>query len=770
MNAKSWFWIIPTCLVFLLNALAGAAELPAAPANATYRDPKVPIDERVDDLLARMTLDEKIGQLMMGCGGGSMGARTETLTNDADIKELARKDAGSYLAEIQQGRIGTILQVMTLKDANAIQRVAQQSRLGIPVLIATDAIHGAGWTDEDTAIFPASLGVASSFDPAIAEAIGRASAIEARATGARWIFAPNIDVARDPRWGRMGETFGEDVLLVSDMGEAFVRGMQAPTPEGWFTVAACAKHLAGGGQPVNGINNAPFALNEIELRTNFLPPFERCVRAGILSIMAAHNETLGVPCHSSRFLLDQVLRREWGFRGMVVSDWGDVDGLMSKHSSVANLNEAVAVSLGAGVDVYMLGQHYGQAMRAEIQAGRLDPKLIDQAVRRFIKIKFQVGLFDQPYTDLAKMKEILHSAAHRQLALDAARKGIVLLKNQDALLPLEQPRKILVTGPNAANAAILGDWALGRFEPGAISVLRGMREQAPAGTTIAYADTGDLYSITNASIAGAAKAAQDCDVVVAVVGEVSLRSWGKRMTCGENHDRSRLNLFGRQDDLLRALYATGKPVVVVLVNGRALCIEEHVAKAAALVEAWEPGEAGGQAIAEILYGKVNPSGRLPVTIPRHEGQLPIFYNHKKANFQVRNANENGDPLYWFGAGLSYTTFRYTNIQVPARLAAHQPLKITVTVANTGKRAGDEVVLVYCRDLVRSTVPPVKELKGYARISLQPGEAKEVSVEIPFDRFASWNPELKKAVEAGQFEILIGSGKAGFTVDQTVDVK
>jgi len=754
------------CVTFAVEVptRASADEQPAKRTDqpAAYLDAKLPIEQRIEDLLGRMTLEEKLGQLMMDGGGPSLADRTENLTNDTDIKILAQKDARGLLAEFQQGRVGSTLQVLTLKEANAIQRIARQSRLSIPVLITNDAIHGDGWTNEDTTIFPTPLTQASTFDPALAEAIGRATASETRAIGVRWIDAPTVDVARDPRWGRMGETFGEDVLLVSDMSEAAVRGMQTRTPEGWFTAAACPKHLVGGGQSVNGFNNRPFVLNEWELRTHFLPSFERCVKAGALMIMAAHNETLGIPCHSSHFLLTQVLRQEWGFEGAVTSDWGAVDGLGVTFHSVHNLNEAVAAAMNAGIDVYMIGPHYAAPLQAEIKSGHIDPKRIDQAVRRVLRVKFLLGLFEQPFADPARMKEILHSEAHRQLALDAARKGIVLLKNQNNLLPLEQPRRILVTGPNAANASVLGDWVLKPHEASAISVLRGMREQAPAGTTIAYAETGDIHSITDDAIAGAVKAARDCDVVVAVVGELSLRSDLNRMTCGENHDRFQINLVGRQDDLLRALYATGKPVVVVLVNGRALCVNEHAVKAAALVESWEPGEAGGQAIAEILYGKVNPSGRLPVTIPRTEGQIPIYYNRKMATYY--------DPLYWFGDGLSYTTFSYGNLRVPAKLEANQPLKVEVTVTNTGKRAGDEVVQVYTHQLVCSTIPPLKELKGYARVSLQPGESKAVTVEIPFDRLANWNPALKHVVEAGDFDLMVGSCKAQFTVAQTTEVK
>ena len=742
-------------------ALASQEEQPAARKDqpAAYLNAKLPIEQRIEDLLGRMTLEEKIGQLMMRASSGCMKDRTESVTDNADlIKALSQKDPKSIIADVLQGRVGTIHHVETLKDANAFQRIARQSRLGIPVLMC---VNGNGWTAEDTTIFPAPLSQASTFDPAVAEAIGRATGIETRATGLNWNEAPTVDVARDPRWGRMGETFGEDVLLVSDMSEAAVRGMQTRTPEGWVTVAATAKHLVGGGQSVDGFNNRPFVLNEWELRTHFLPPFERCVKAGLLMIMAAHNETLGIPCHSSRYLLTQILRGEWGFEGAVSSDWGVMNSLVTFYHVVPDMKGAMAAAMNAGVDVYMIGTQYAEPLQAAIQAGAVDPKLIDQAVRRILRVKFLVGLFDQPLADPARMKEILRCTAHRQVALEAARKGIVLLKNRKDLLPLEQPRRILVTGPNAANAAMLGDWVLKPHQANAITVLRGLREQAPAGTTITHIDSGESYSITDDAIAGAVKAARDCDVVVAVVGDMPLRGHDRR-TSGENCDRIQLNLPGRQDDLLRALYATGKPVVVVLINGRALCVKEHVDKAAALLEAWEPGESGGQAIAEILYGKVNPSGRLPVTIPRMEGQIPIVYNCK-----IRNPHA---PLYWFGDGLSYTTFNYSNLRVPAKLEANQPLKVEVTVTNTGKRAGDEVVQVYTHQLVCSTIPPNKELKGYTRVSLQPGESKEVTVEIPFDRLANWNPALKHVVEAGDFDLMVGSSKARFSVAQTVEVK
>lgn len=733
------------------------------PADTSiYKNKTAALDDRIQNLLSKMTLDEKIGQLMMGIGKSKLSERTELLTGDDDVRKLAEEHPDSYLNKVLAGRVGAVLQVMSRKDADIIQRAASQTRLGIPILIGTDAIHGVGWTDEQTTTFAAPINMGATFDPNLVERINRATAKEMMALGLRWNYWPNVDISRDPRWGRQGETFGEDTLLVGDLGEAAVRGLQFAREDGTPATAACIKHFVGGGQAVNGRNLSPFVLNQWEIRTSFFPPFERCVNAGAMTVMAAHNEVLNVPCHTSRWLLDEVLRREWKFDGFIVTDWGDIDSVVRRHVTAESLPEGVRQGIEAGIDMFMLGDHYGVALKKLVEQQKVTMELLDRRVAAVLKIKFELGLFDQPVGVPDTEMQVLRCQEHLDISLESARKSIVLLQNNQWILPLKKEQKILITGPNAANAAILGDWVLQPLEKNAVTIVDGLRRLLPDGETVEHVDSGDIHSITDQRIADVKAAAAECDVIVFAGGEMSLRSWHEKRTCGENFSRTRLGLFGRQEELLQELYKTGKPVVLVLVNGRALCIEEHVAKSTAIIEAWEPGEFGGQAIAEILCGKVNPSGRLPVTIPRHEGQLPIFYNHKQRMMELTPCHEENEPLFWFGHGLSYTTFAYSDLSVPTTVSNADPsVSVSVTVKNTGPRDGDEVVLIYARDLVASTVPAGKQLVAYRRIHLKSGEAKSLTVEIPIKQFAIWNQQLQHVVEPGEFDIMVGDQKSRF---------
>ena len=728
-----------------------------------YKDASAPVEKRVEDLLSRMTLEEKVGQMNQFVGLEHIRKNEASLTEE-DLKNNTANafypgfNADSVAEWTKQGLVGSFLHVLTIEEANYLQSLAMQSRLAIPVIFGIDAIHGNANAPDNT-VYPTNIGLASSFDLDLAYRIARETAAEMRAMNMHWTFNPNIEVARDPRWGRVGETFGEDPYLVTKMGVETVKGYQGDLSSD--DVLACIKHFVGGSQPINGTNGSPTDLSERTIREVFFPPFEAGVEAGAMSLMTAHNELNGIPCHSNEWLMEDVLRGEWDFKGFVVSDWMDIEHIHDLHATAENLKEAFYQSIMAGMDMHMHGVYWNEYVCELVREGRIPESRIDESVRRILDIKFRLGLFEQPYADEKTTMDVRLCEAHRQTALEAARKSIVLLKN-DGLLPLkpEKYRRVLVTGINADDHNILGDWSADQKPENVITVLEGLKMVSPE-TDFVFADQGwDPRNMSESRVNRAASLARTCDLNIVVAGEYMYRGRWTERTSGEDTDRSDIDLVGLQNELIRKVAASGKPTILVLISGRPLGTEWAAEHLPALVNAWEPGMYGGQAIAEILYGKVNPSAKLAVTIPRSSGQVQMIYNHKPSQYFHPYAVTPSTPLYPFGYGLSYNEYEYSDLSIDKKeISADGFLKVSVKVRNAGVMAGDEIVQLYIRDRFSSVTRPVKELKDFARISLEPGETKTVEFTVTPDKLRFLDKDLKPVVEPGEFILMVGPSSA-----------
>ncbi len=735
----------------------GLAAATVSCSQKDWRDASLPAEERARLILNEMTLEEKVGQMcqyVAPCyvepGKGS--ARKNI---DASDENLGNKNLSD---KVRRGEVGAFLHVMTSDEAVALQKLAQESRLGIPLLLGIDAIHGNGLIEGCT-VYPTNINMASTFNPEFMERIGEETALEMRQRGLFWTFAPNLDVARDARWGRMGETFGEDALLTSEMGKYAIWGLQGRDRKySGNHVVACAKHLIAGGEPFGGLNAAPMDISERKLRELYLPPFVAAIRdAKVGTVMAAHNEINGTPCHGNKWLLNDLLRDELGFDGFVVSDWMDIERLHSMHHWVPDSTEAFVVSVESGIDMHMQGDKYFEAVVAAVKSGRIPQSRIDQAAGKILAVKFALGLFEQPVPEIP---EVLDGAAeHRQTALEAARQGLVLLKN-DGTLPLKGVRRVFVVGPNADSQTILGDWVVPQSDEAVITVLDGLKAAMPNVSIDTLCFGGKISNVNSKGIQMARFKASAADVNIVVVGENSQRYSAFGRTCGENCDRDDLSLPGMQEHLLEAIVASGKPTVVVLMTGRALSIGWAKDNANAILNVWEPGQMGGQAIAEVLTGQVNPSGKLPVTVPRSVGQVQTVYNHKHSQYSRQFATSETGALWPFGYGLSYSRFEYSDASLTkSEIGTAESLKAGVTVTNRGPYDGDEVVQLYIRDEYGSVTRPVKELKDFRRISLKNGESAKVEFDITPEMLQCWGADEKWVVEPGDFTILLGSSSA-----------
>ena len=733
-----------------LLALAGCA-------TKDWKDASLSVDERARLLLKEMTLEEKVGQMcqyVAPCyvepGHGSSKKNIDATDENLGNKNLSDK--------VRRGEVGAFLHVMTSTEAVALQKMAQESRLGIPLLLGIDAIHGNALVEGCT-VYPTNINMASTFNPEFMERIGEETALEMRQRGVFWTFGPNLDIARDARWGRMGETFGEDALLTSEMGKYAIWGFQGR--DGKYSgnhVVACAKHLIAGGEPFGGLNAAPMDISERKLREQYLPPFIAAVKeAKVGTVMAAHNEINGIPCHGNKWLLNDLLRDELGFDGFVVSDWMDIERLHSMHHWVPDSTEAFVVSVESGIDMHMQGDKYFDAVVAAVKSGRIPQSRIDQAAGKILAVKFALGLFENP---IPEIPEVLDGAAeHRQTALEAARQGLVLLKN-DGTLPLKSPRRIFVVGPNADSQTILGDWAVPQSDEDVITVLDGLKSALPNVSIDTLCFGGKITNVDSKGIQTARHKASAADVNIIVVGDNSQRYSAFGRTCGENCDRDDLGLPGMQQQLLEAVVASGKPTVVVLMSGRALSVGWAKDNANAILNVWEPGQMGGRAIAEVLTGKVNPSGKLPVTVPRSVGQVQTVYNYKHSQYSRQFSTSETGALWPFGFGLSYSSFAYSDASLSkSEISASESLKATVTVTNNGPYDGDEVVQLYIRDEYGSVTRPVKELKAFRRISLKNGESVKVEFDITPEMLQCWGAAEKWSVEPGDFTVLLGSSAA-----------
>ncbi|MAV07942.1 MAG: beta-glucosidase [Gammaproteobacteria bacterium] len=733
----------------------------ASQALEPYKNSDLSDEARVDDLLSRMTLIEKVGQMSQFVGPEHIARSEKNMT----IEEMQAGDTfgiypnlhSSQIPDvIKKGRVGSFLHVKNPEEANFLQKYALQSRLGIPLLIGIDAIHGNGLVKGAT-IYPSPITMASSWNLDLVEQASIETAKEVRVNGAHWAFTPNIDIARDARWGRVGETFGEDKFLVSEMGVAVINGLQQGDFSSDASVLSTAKHFVAGSDPVNGLNLSPMDVSIRSLREDYFPPFKRAIEAGAFTLMAAHNEVNGVPAHGNRFLLTEVLRDEWDFQGFVVSDWLDVERLKTYHRTAPTFKEAVYQSVDAGMDMHMHGPKFLRPLVRLVRQGRISESRIDAAVRPILLAKFRLGLFENPLVDIQDAKKLMFNDEHKQTALELARQGIVLLKNAGNILPLPAGKHIFVTGPNADNHSIMGDWVLPQPEKNIITMVEGLREVAIGPTKIDYFDLeGSVKSIQSKQIAKAAKRAKSADVAIVVVGSNPLRYDRKGKTSGENVARSSIGLFGQQLELVQAIQASGTPTIVVFVNGRPLAEPWIVENVDALIEAWEPGAMGGQALAEIVFGEVNPSGKLPITVPYSVGHMQAIYNHKPSALVRKYADAPTHNLYEFGYGLSYSQFEYSDVRLSnSKIAQNESTKLFVTVKNMGQYAGDEVVQLYIRDKFSQVTRPVKELKGFQRVSLKPGEERAIDFEITPDMLAYYNLQMNWVVEPGDFKIMVG---------------
>jgi beta-glucosidase len=740
--------------------------------QAPYRNPRLSVDERVTDLLARMTLEEKVAQLRPM-------ARRLTLRDESG--EFSEALAAPILKD-GTGYVGRATMALEPRAAalftNAIQRyLRDKTRLGIPAFMTEEALHG--FMAKGATSFPQAIALASTWDPDLVERVFGAAAIEMRVRGANWALSPVLDVARDPRWGRTEETYGEDPYLAGRMGVAAVRGLQGREAViGPEHVLATAKHFAVHGQPEGGTNAAPGNYSERIVREQFLPPFEAAVReAGVGSLMASYNEIDGIPSHVNRWLLGDVLRREWGFKGFVCSDGGGVSDLVTRHQVAADKADAAAQALAAGVDLE-LDDCFG-ALVTLVKSGRIPAARLDEAVGRVLRAKLALGLFESSEVDPERATAATNSAEHRVLALEAARKAIVLLKNEGGLLPLDRRKlkSIAVIGPNAADLHVGGY----SYDPApGVSILEGIRRKAGGAFEVRYAEGVRITEGAQgwkswwddavvaadpkedaARIAEAVRMAQSADVTILAIGEnegVCREGWAK------DHlgDRDSLDLPGRQAELVKALVATGKPVVVMLINGRPLSIVDVAARVPAILEGFYLGQETGTAVADVVFGDANPGGKLPITFPRNVGQLPAYYYQKptaKRGFLFSDST----PLFAFGHGLSYTTFRYDAVRVsPARIGVAGETEVLVDVTNTGGRAGDEVVQLYVRDSLASVTRPVKELKGFERITLVPGERRTVRLRLAATDLSFLDREMRRVVEPGLFEVMVGGSSATAT--------
>lgn len=727
----------------------------------TYKDANASISDRVDDLLSRMTIEEKVGQLSQYVGIEHMISAAVVLPPE----DLKKSHAIGFYADCPpdevkrltaEGLIGSFLHVLDPVEGNMLQELAMQSRLQIPLIIGIDAIHGNAMVS-GTTVYPTPITQAASFNPELVKLSSAQTAKEMRATGCHWSFTPNVDIARDPRWGRVGETFGEDVHLVSVMGVATIEGLQDNETN---PVLACVKHLVGGGQPVNGINGAPIEVSNRTLEEVYLPSFQKSIDAGVATIMSAHNEVDGVPCHANEYLMNQVARKRMGFDGFFVSDWMDIERLVDYHCVSETDKDAFELSLNAGIDMHMHGPGWYYGVLELVKEGRVSIERLDHAVRMILNHKFKLGLFENPYSDVNVAETVLFNDEHKATALNMAREGIVLLKN-DGILPLDSKRykNILVTGPNANNQTILGDWAMEQPDDNVVTIYEGLMDVAKAkGVNIKYSPISDnLHEIKQSEVDAAVAAATKCDLAVIVVGENSMRYRWDSKTCGENSDRYDISLYGLQQELVERIHNGGTDVVVVLVNGRPLSTEWIADNVPALIEAWEPGSMGGKALAEILFGDVAPSGKLPMTILRHVGQVGTYYDYKFTSKWFKYATGNSDPLFHFGYGLSYTTFDFAEPKLSVtEIEKDETLQLTVDVTNSGKVDADEVVQLYITDMHASVTRPVKQLKDFKRISLKAGETATLTFEITPEMLSFYDIDMNYGVESGEFKAAIGN--------------
>ncbi|KQM90119.1 glycoside hydrolase family 3 N-terminal domain-containing protein [Sphingomonas aerolata] len=759
----------------------------ASAQRMPYKDASQPVAARVEDLLRRMTLEEKVAQMIgiwekksdIQDAKGDFSTQKALRAFPNGLGQITRPSdkrgvtVSNNAAGVAADAVNRTAQE-TADYINAAQRwAAEQTRLGIPMIMHEEALHG--YVARGATSFPQAIALASSWDPSLVERVFGIAAREMRARGANLALAPVVDVARDPRWGRIEETYGEDPVLVSEMGLAAIRGFQGTTlPLKPDKVMVTLKHMTGHGQPENGTNVGPANISERTLRENFFPPFERAVKElPVQAVMASYNEIDGIPSHANKWLLEDVLRREWGYKGSVVSDYFAIKELNTRHKLYGtDMAAAGRRALDAGVDMELPDAEGWATLGQMVRSGKVPQEQVDNAVRRILTMKFQMGLFENPYVDARAAEAKTATPEAIALAREAAVRSMVLLKNQNNVLPLDPGKvgKMLVVGTHARDTPIGGYSDVPKH---VVSVLEGMQQAAQGRFSVDYAEgvrltrsrqwAADKVELVSPAenaplIEEAVRKAAQADTILLVLGQneqLSREAWA------DQHlgDRQKLDLIGEQNELARRLFATGKPVVVVLLNGGPLAATYLEANAPAIVEGWYLGQETGNAVADVVLGRANPGGKLPVSIPRSEGQLPIFYNHKPTS-RRGYLFESTAPLYPFGYGLSYTSF---DVGAPrltkSTIGRDETVRVSVDVANTGRRAGDEVVQLYVRDDEATVTRPVLELKHFQRVTLQPGEKRTMTFDLKPADLAFWNVEMHRVVEPGTFTISAGNSSA-----------
>jgi beta-glucosidase len=767
-----------------------------------YKNPDQPIDKRVDDLLKRMTLEEKVAQLQ------SVWQQRQDLETDKGVfnpekaKEILGNGIGHLVRPSENKEIKTPNKtpLQTVIFTNALQKwLVDNTRLGIPALFHDEALHGHAGLHSTS--FPQAIALGSSWDAELVYEVNRVIAEETRVRGVHQVLSPIMDVARDPRWGRIEETMGEDPYLIAELGVAQVKGLQGDDGKNIPAnrVIATLKHLAGHGEPTGGLNTAPTPIGERGLKEIFLPPFEAAVRVGgVRSVMASYNEVDGIPSHSNVELLDSILRKEWGFDGTIVSDYFAIEELKDRHHLTDSLAGAATLALTAGVDVETPNiKAYGELSRL-VKEKKISEKIIDQSVARVLRDKFMLGLFENPYAKVEGIEEFVGNTEHRKLAQLAAEKSVVLLKNDKQLLPLNKNKikSIALIGPHADETLLggysdvpkqtisilqglqnyLGNHAKVNFERGTLLTRLHWQPFADSVAANSYSKerwhTDEVVLATAADTKGmiekAVAAAKKSDVAIVVVGDNEATS---REAWAETHlgDRTSLDLLGEQQALVDAVLSTGKPTVVLLIGGRPLAITKIAETAPAILQGWYLGQETGAAVARVLFGDVNPGGKLPVSVPRSVGHLPVYYNHKPTA-KRGYAFDKTDALFPFGFGLSYTQFSYSNLQLnKTKITANQSLDISATITNTGDYAGDEVVQLYVNDPVATVTQPVKLLRGFKRISLQPKESRQVTFTLSANQLAFYDRQMQYIVEPGAINIMVGSSSADIRLKNQFEI-
>lgn len=759
------------------------------PSLPAYKDPSLSIDIRLSDLLSRMTLEEKVGQLLCPLGWEMYEIHGSEVHPSGKFKQLIKeRNAGmlwaTYRADpwTKKTLANGLNSEMAAKAGNALQKyVMENTRLGIPMFLAEEAPHG--HMAIGATVFPTGIGMAATWSPELVKEVGQVIAKEIRSQGGHISYGPVLDLTRDPRWSRVEETFGEDPVLSGILGASMVDGLGGGNLSQKYATIATLKHFLAYAVPEGGQNGNYASVGIRDLHQNFLPPFRKAIDAGALSVMTSYNSIDGIPCTSNHYLLTQLLRNEWKFRGFVVSDLYSIEGIHESHFVAPTKENAAIQSVTAGVDVDLGGDAYTNLCHA-VQSGQMDKTVIDTAVCRVLRMKFEMGLFEHPYVDPKIAAKTVRRKEHIELARKIAQSSITLLKNENSILPLSKTiNKVAVIGPNADNRYnMLGDYTAPQEDSNVKTVLDGILTKLSP-FRVEYVRGCAIRDTTVNEIEQAIEAARRSEVVIVVVGGSSARDFKTSyketgaavaeegsvndMECGEGFDRASLSLLGRQQELLESLQKTGKPLIVVYIEGRPLEKNWASEYADALLTAYYPGQEGGNAIADVLFGDYNPSGRLPISVPRSVGQIPVYYN-KKAPRNHDYVEVSSSPLYSFGYGMSYTTFEYSDLQVVQKSA--RCFEVSFKVKNTGKYDGEEVSQLYMRDEYASVVQPMKQLKHFERFHLKKGEEKKVTFVLTEEDFFLVNYTLKKVVESGTFQVMIGSSSDDIRLEKSISVE